>query len=544
MSNNKKSDSRFAAATKTLSAALKKGASPTFRYHGNKNLADSIASRIARELPAFEFTLADCLSLIENHDYRLTANYLYAIKTVKNEVTRKYQKIIATRDSHKAGKSLYDLSFANFRQKTLPSATREVFFADGIDAVFNSKNRALTIYLRERRMKKGLERLVSDVQQQLGAFIEAQFDLPALNALVNQGVVKMWHLPDGMAVVSKRNNPKKPGKLYQEIANYDRISNQLKIPVALGSGLDSKNRGWLKITPPFAVVHDGANDFRYAFTKKIFGYTLEDLMLKEKRKSQRAVYITHYRKILDVLFERGILWGDMTPRNIIVERAGKDIYYNIFDFEKTRVTGENVALPDRIAHCRGQIFAEEFCIICPPEEVFEYFSDYFNPDGWDYDSPAAPWFELRPEVRDIILGRGIQNVTAGIYNQLDRDMLNARVPVANLAGTGKFPGQLNFKVEHYLSCAGFEDAADYERKTTEILIAAKKNSCYERVVNILKKAVDLLERGFVEAEFTNVLTGQLSDYDPPSDTAPILANLLDRLYEAGKSGSLRQFFIA
>ncbi len=222
----------------------------------------------------------------------------------------------------------------------------------------------------------------------------------------------------------------------------------------------------------------------------------------------------------------------MSPRNILVQRTEQDVSYHIFDFEKTQVLNEPISIEDRQGHCRGQICAEELSIICTVDEVQECFRSYFNPKEWDFESEEGLPFPERPEVADILNRRDIRSVTLGKYNRTDREMMSARIPYACPATGGrKYPGQLNFKVEHYLSCAGYDNARHYECKTTEILIAAKRHNCHDTIVDLLAGATGRVESAFLKAEFEGILErGSIEYLEPPKQAIKKLMHIIDELY--------------
>ncbi len=515
-----------------LDKALFEGVCPTFRYNSGANLRRAVARLILREInktkdPAAFLQI--CCSLIKNHDYRLTADFLYHEKKADHRIAELYGKLMMANNEQAGNHLKYDIRIADFQSENSKKVLISLLPVKDFSKITTTVNNGTVAYLSDEHFRELFLRLFEDVGGQIGEFIERQFDLPALNALVNQGVVKTWHFPDGTKVVSKRTNPKKRGKLFDELRNYAKITQQIRSNSQLLSQDDLKTEFKIKITPPFAVIADAKTGFYYALSKAISGTTLEDILLKEQGQKVRERYIGHYRQILDTLFNHGILWGDMTPRNIIVEHVHGQLIYNLLDFEKTSVTTHSLELKDRKMQCRGQLFAEEFCLLCSPAEVQKYFGDYFNPAEWDLNSDRKPDFYPRPEVSDIMRGRNLRNVTLGEYNRLDLDMLNARIPNGN--NKNPFPGYINFKVEHYLSCANFSDASDYERKTTEILIFAKKQNYYDSVVELLTETTDAAEAAIVLSEFSNLLARQPDNYVPPPAEIEFLVKTIDKLYQ-------------
>src|SRR5215213_11211101 len=78
-----------------------------------------------------------------------------------------------------------------------------------------------------------------------------------------------------------------------------------------------------------------------------------------------------------------------------------------------------------------------------------------------------------------------------LFRSLDLEVMSVRAPDTDPAtGRCRFPSHLNFKIEHYLSCADRRDASDFDRKTTEVLIAAKRHACFDDAVAALTAATD------------------------------------------------------
>jgi hypothetical protein len=521
-----------------LKTSLRNGASPTFRYQQNPELVNCVTDHLAQILGELAYpdpVLNNVRLLIKNFDYRLAADYLHAHLNNSPVILNLYEQLRSVTNFSDARKLLYKLSRAHFFSKKTPTRKGDISYVSNINDLFSSENKNVTVYLADPTLESTLNDLLVDIGNGLGNFIEQQFDFPDLNALVNQGVVRGWFLPDGKAVISKRNNPKKPGKFHKEQLNYEAIFKKFDEKTDLYLGHDERKRDvCLRLARPFAVIWDGNSGRCYALSIRIEGISLEDILMGKRETTIRQTHIAHYRMILDALYDRGILWGDMSPRNILVQQRGDKFCYHIIDFEKTAVSETPICEDGRKDHCRGQICAEEFCIICSPEDVDYCFRGYFDPEEWDLESKEPVYFPRRPEVRDILHGRKLHMVTLGIYNQTDKEMLQARIPDINpINGERRFPGHLNFKVAHYLgSCADYNDAADYERKTTEILIAAKRNNCFDEAVLLLAEATDRLESVCVETEFTNILEGNLERNVPaPPSAAETLVHIIDSLYD-------------
>ncbi len=523
-----------------LADSLKKGANPSFRYNNSKEFLFGIALCIEQNLRIAtnpDRVLKIVNALIKNQDYRLVADYIYALHANKPEILKIFEKIIETNDPVEVNKLRYRLEYARFLDAVAAFRKANIKFVSSIDAIFSQSKSNIEVYLINPSMKPSLAALLNNTGVDLGIFIEQQYGLPGLNALIRQGVVRIWSLPDGKAVVSKRNNSQKPGRFQQEQLNYEFMMRRMggKSELNLGQTLNGKNV-WLEIVRPFAIIRDGYTDCCYALSMFIDGVSLEDLLIKEGNQSARHNYLAHYRLILDALYDKGIVWGDMSPRNIIVKQTEQNISYHILDFEKTQVMDKPISLENRKEYCRGQICAEELCAICSIEEAHECFRGYFNIKEWDFDSKKTSGFPKRPEVVDILYGRDIYNATLGEYNRTDREMINLLIHGTNPVNKKRrFPSHLKFKVEHYLSCANYADAKDYERKITEVLFAAKRYDCFGDIIVLLDEIISKVEGAFLKEEFENILAGKFPKYiSPPQEIIGMLTDTIDIFYHLRK----------
>lgn len=195
-----------------------------------------------------------------------------------------------------------------------------------------------------------------------------------------------------------------------------------------------------------------------------------------------------------------------------------------------------VPLPQRVEFCRGQVAVEELGVLCSRAELEEVLSGYFAPAEWDVRSTAPLSFAPRPEVAASLRARAVQTPTQGQYHSIDLEILDVRSPDSDPATGGRrLVGLVGFRVEHYLSCAGVETASDYDARTTEVLIAARRAGCFDLVWNLLDKAAGRLEREFVVSEFLKVVrrTGSWSTTTVPSAPVCDLMHAIDQLYACG-----------
>ncbi|MFJ8159107.1 hypothetical protein [Streptomyces sp. NPDC094468] len=137
-------------------------------------------------------------------------------------------------------------------------------------------------------------------------------------------------------------------------------------------------------------------------------------------------------------------------------------------------------------------------------------------------------FPPRLEVTAVLAGRGITDPDLGTYNQADRQIWQVRSPDRDpVTGQPRYPGLVNFRVEHYLSCTGRTDADDYDRKTTEILIVGRRHGCFDDALQAVTGAVDEAERQFAVAEVAELLAG--NDTGPVPAPHPAIRTLMDRI---------------
>lgn len=518
----------------TIVSLLKDGKNPALRYQESETLLGNLAQIIVQSFENqadFRVHLPLLKTLITNYDYRLVAEYLAALRSHDQRMITVFQQFLVAPTS--ANQLRYQIARARFIRDDAYPPGAHVSFVQETDRLFAPISEQLVIYLRDEQYRASLMALIETVGASFSQFVEQQADVPGLSAVVRQGLVRAWHLPDGTAVVSKRENPQKKGRFRTEQANYDLLIKKLGFNGL--TLLDDEAVGrkiHLQVAPAFATITDGYSGNHYALSAYVEGDCLEDILLAEEDHIVRRRLLMDYRLLLDQLYDLGILWGDMSPRNILLQKSDNIETYILLDFEKTRVLNTRVSHAHRIEHCRGQICVEELGVICTLEEVLACFEGYFNPSTWDLESDLPLRFPPRPDIANVLQGRGIQTVALGAYNQLDRDFISVRTPdIDPITGKRRYPGRLGFKVEHYLSCAGDVDASDYDRKTTEVLIAAKHHGCFDEVVALLTSLTNKLESAFLKAEFTGILEGGFSgQVVPPREEVDQLVHVLDTLY--------------
>lgn len=367
-------------------------------------------------------------------------------------------------------------------------------------------------------------RLFADANWRLMDLIEIQPDLPGVNSLVREGLVKSLRLPCGSRVITKRDNPSKQGRFLNEQHNVAEIIARLGLPsqssfVEIGDGLR------LKVIRPFAVAADRAHEVFYSFAHYEAHPTLEFILLHEESASKRQYYLHKARRVLDHLYSKGIVWGDMAPRNILVEDDGNVTTVFLLDFEKTYFTDGEVLHSQRLEHARGPMCVEEFGAVCLLQEVVQCFTGYFDPDTWDVSDPS-PIALSKPkrEVIDILAANGHPCPTMGEYNATEKAMIDVRFPFIGEDLKKRLPLHASFKIDHYLG-------ADYDRKTTQLFMNARACQLFSPVVDALNSALQQVENGLVLSQINARIAGTLSKGGAPSFHR--LSSSIDALYEAG-----------
>ncbi|KPI03002.1 hypothetical protein OK074_5152 [Actinobacteria bacterium OK074] len=403
------------------------------------------------------------------------------------------------------------------RRRFARPGTSEVSLMGDLGQVLTAAGNRTRAYVPDLGHRDMIGALLDDFGTGFSDFVESQHEVPGPNARLRQGIVKSWRLPDGTRVISKRANPAKPGRFAQEQFAYRAIASRLGGPVTFG-----RDRR-LQLATLLATVRDGASGHVYAVWRWVPGETAESMLLAP---GEHTSLLRDYRDLMDALLDRGILWGDLSPRNVLVHGP----VHRLVDFEKTQVPGEDIPVPhgDRVAYCRGQVGVEELGVLRPEDEVRACLHGYLDPGTWDFDAPGPVPFPPRPEVTAVLAGRGVTDPDLGTYNRTDQQIWQVRSPDLDPAtGQPRYPGLVNFRVEHYLSCADRADADDYDRKTTEILIAGRRHGCFDEAVGAVADAVDEAERQFVVAEVAELLTG--NDTGPVTAPHTAIRALVDRI---------------
>jgi hypothetical protein len=382
-----------------------------------------------------------------------------------------------------------------------------------------------------------------------GATVERFFDLPSRNAVYRDGVVKRWRLPGGTGVVSKRDNRRKPRGVVSELKNLDVILHRLSCPDGGTVPLsNAAGGGEIGVDRPLVAFWDPGTQRSYALWLDRPGISLEDLLLGGGiTTAQRTHLLSQCRRCLDAFFDRGIVWRDMSPRNLLVNASAEGGWLlHLVDFEKVDVLDGPLSPGEREAACRTQFCVEEFGVVCSEAELLATFAGLFHPQNWDLDSDAPLPNAPRAELAAVLAGRAVsQPVSIGAFNRLDQAVYQVRRPHSRQDGRTIYPGLLGFRAEHYLSLSADIDCADYDRKLTEVLLAANATGHLFAVFDVLWSRLAALEVAVLVSEFEAILSGgSCLGFVYPADEARALCDTIDglmRCTEPGRSDIVLQF---
>lgn len=470
--------------------------------------------------------------IIKKFDYRLAAEYLWSYKNDSKRF-RIISKLIKNTSNKETGQVLSKLAVHRFNYNFAKVVKNSSVQVNSLSDLYVHKKGISKIYYFDHNYSKILNTLEGQIKGNWEKYIQSQLDLPGRNAVIRQGLIKKWEMPNGTTVISKKQNPRKKERFLNELKNYKLLTSLFKKEVEL---LSQKNKIKLQLSKPIAAISDGTSGNRYIIFEKSKGVSLDEILIGEKDKKVRKYLLNSYKLILETLYSMGILWGDISPRNILVQKNKNFTVYTLIDFEKSKIYNHPVDKNKRYEHWRGQMFIEELAIICSKHEIINNFRKYYNPDEWDLKSNKKIDFELRPDVIDILNGRKIKNIKIGDYNKLDQKIFDIKVCSTNPKGEVYYPGYIGFKIEHYLSCLGYKNASDYDRKNTEVLLAAFSFHLTEGVVKLLNSLTSSLESNLVLSEFNSILnTGSPSKLITQKGLIKKITNLLDELYDNRKN---------
>lgn len=334
----------------------------------------------------------------------------------------------------------------------------------------------------DQDVRRGLNDLAVGTTRQF----ERLGDLPGLNALVRLGLVKQFRLAGGRSLVLKRSNPGKRGRLLNEM----RVLERLMRLIGPDPIWDQGQIFGFTLVAPEAVLRDSASDEMFLVSLYRAHPTLEVELLATDDREFRRRLLQACRWMRDQLFDRGVLWGDMAPRNILFERRGDGGLFHILDFEKSEIQAGGVPPERRRSHARGPVYVEEFGAVCTFDEVIEAFGDLFEPDAWNTDSLRPIRLEKpKREVVDVLKALGRQ-LEEGAYNRTEREILPVRFPFQGRSGRLRHPLHLSFKVDHYFG-------ADADRALTLTMIKAHDFGLLEETLEVFEQFVRRYENELV-----------------------------------------------
>jgi hypothetical protein len=339
----------------------------------------------------------------------------------------------------------------------------------------------------DERCEETIVEFVDELGPGLDQFAAMQVDVAGPNALVRSGLVTRWYLPNGKPMIAKRSNPFKAG----------RLDNECRVVRSVAERLGADDELFTVVTPLLALRERGTSSIRTSIMIDLGLPTVEDYLLAEWRRRPRQRVLHDCRTILDSLFAAGILWHDMSPRNILIEQHRGGNRYHLVDFEKAELdTYHAVSTPVRRHFCRGQIAIEEFGVLCSTAELVDFLGDYFDPESWSTASIEPVAYRLRPDLVDVLRGRSIEDPSEGECNRLDQQIIQVRRPM-RVGVEWIHPGHVGFRVEHYLSWAGDSAASDYDRLTTEAFLEALSAGTFDLAARVLIEASRTLEAAVV-----------------------------------------------
>jgi len=129
-------------------------------------------------------------------------------------------------------------------------------------------------------------------------------------------------------------------------------------------------------------------------TEYFSGQNLEILLL-DIDKDSRSKYVGFVRSFVDWMKQKGIIWKDCAPRNILINEDEKIIF--IADFEKgNKLQSVPYSQGDFNSNVRGIIY-EEMCAFLFPEEQEQVFGSI-----WDEGDRIIPASSLRGKREPIL----------------------------------------------------------------------------------------------------------------------------------------------
>jgi len=373
-----------------------------------------------------------------------------------------------------------------------------------------------------------LASLLKEFGSRFDQLVEHHRDLLGTNSLVRRGAVKIVPFRDGSVHISKRSPPSNLEIFRNDLTMSGAIRDRLHIAPQEHFLLPASGgrAAHLSILPYLAVVRAKSGKYFYVLSEYQPLPTLEEALIATRDPACRKELLSHSRAIVDQLFEMGVIWGDFAPRNILVRFDDDVIHYVLLDFEKTFLIGHRASEEDRRRFARGPAFAEEFSAVCSLSELESSFGDYFCPASWSSaDDGPIPLVRPRPEILDILIGRGESNPTFGRYNEVEVELLDVRFVYVDKDGMTRRPVYLNYRIWPILG-------PDYDRKVTETLIFARRCGKMDRTCDVLEFFLTNYENQILLVDFVSAVG--LWRYFSAGDSAALdrLRNAVDQLFES------------
>lgn len=330
------------------------------------------------------------------------------------------------------------------------------------------------------------------------------------NALTRAGGVTSLQC-DGLAMVAKRRVPSTARLDEQEAKRA--IAERLE----LQPSVHGFRRGALT-DDLHVVVPDGApapTAPGWTLETRIVGPTIEDLLLGGGPASHHLVAI---KALGSTLLARGVEWGDLSPRNIIVMDSLDDpLVLGLVDFEKVRLADRPLGADDCFQFVRSGTAIEEFGPLCTDHEMELLFGTSWL-DGTRAHRP-------RRELAHLLDHRGISPGDPAAVDIADRLIWQIRRPSTTRRGP-VLPGAINIRLQHYAACLGMGDRSyELEHLLTAGFVHCLDVGLFDVAVDVAADVVGHLEDLAVEAEVDRrwelVTHARLRPEPPSSDIVAV-----------------------
>ena len=141
--------------------------------------------------------------------------------------------------------------------------------------------------------------------------------------------------------------------------------------------------------------------------------------------------LEYFVKIINILFQKGFVCVDISPRNVIIYQTQNEVCYQLIDFEKSYFLPVDEIERKKSKLMRGQFCGEELAVLLDMKTIKQLFGADYDPDNWDITDSNILYEPYRPEVHDILIGRKMNTYTVGIYNQVEKEVHNVVKPNRN-----------------------------------------------------------------------------------------------------------------